>query len=61
MDEKTIELIVEQEDAGMRLDAYLREKTPFSRSRIVSLDGGRRVDCRWCSGNQGCQQNRNSE
>ena len=37
MDEKTIELIVEQEDAGMRLDAYLREKTPFSRSRIVSL------------------------
>lgn len=37
MDKKTIELIVEQEDAGMRLDAYLREKTPFSRSRIVSL------------------------
>ena len=37
MDEKNIELIVEQEDAGMRLDAYLREKTPFSRSRIVSL------------------------
>ena len=37
MDEKTIELIVEQEDAGMRLDAYLREKTPFSRSRILSM------------------------
>lgn len=37
MDEKTIELIVEQEESGMRLDAYLREKTPFSRSRIVSL------------------------
>lgn len=37
MDEKTIDLIVEQEAAGMRLDAYLREKTAYSRSRIVAL------------------------
>ena len=37
MDEKTIALIVGQEEAGMRLDAYLREKTSYSRSRIVAL------------------------
>ena len=37
MDEKTIALSVGQEEAGMRLDAYLREKTSYSRSRIVAL------------------------
>ena len=37
MDEKAIALIVGQEEAGMRLDAYLREKTSYSRSRIVAL------------------------
>ena len=36
-DTESIELIVEPAFSGMRLDAYLREQTPFSRSRIVSL------------------------
>ena len=34
---ENIELIVEPSLSGMRLDAYLREQTPFSRSRIASL------------------------
>ena len=38
MDEsERIALTVEPAFSGMRLDAYLREQTPFSRSRIVSL------------------------
>lgn len=38
MDEsENIELIVEPAFSGMRLDAYLREQTPFSRSRIAAL------------------------
>ena len=38
MDESEhIELTVEPAFSGMRLDAYLREQTPFSRSRIASL------------------------
>ena len=34
---ENIELIVDPSLSGMRLDAYLREQTPFSRSRIASL------------------------
>ena len=34
---ENIELIVEPSLSGMRIDAYLREQTPFSRSRIASL------------------------
>ena len=34
---ENIELIVDPTLSGMRLDAYLREQTPFSRSRIASL------------------------
>lgn len=38
MDEsENIEMIVEPAFSGMRLDAYLREQTPFSRSRIAAL------------------------
>ena len=35
--DQMIELIVEQENNGMRIDAYLRENTEFSRSRIAAL------------------------
>lgn len=37
MSRERIALTVEPAFSGMRLDAYLREQTPFSRSRIVSL------------------------
>ena len=35
--ENVIELTVGEQDAGLRLDAYLRANTTFSRSRIVSM------------------------
>ena len=35
--DQSIELIVAQQDDGKRIDAYLRENTDFSRSRIAAL------------------------
>ena len=35
--DQSIELIVSQQDDGKRIDAYLRENTEFSRSRIAAL------------------------
>jgi len=43
--EQIIDLIVDSKDEGKRVDAYLRENTTFSRSRVSSLiqDGALRI------------------
>ena len=35
--EQVVELIVDAQDEGTRVDAYLREHTTFSRSRVSAL------------------------
>ena len=52
--EQQIEIIVEEKDDGTRVDAYLREHTTFSRSRVSALiqEGALRID--------GCMENKPS-
>jgi len=46
LSDEMIELLVDPQDAGTRIDAYLRSHTDLSRSRIsnLMLEGGVRVD-----------------